>query len=131
MATINYLTTVQFDYGSVQLAGPECRRLGITRPLVVTDPGIRTTGLLDRLLQNLDGLAHAVYDCTPPNPTEAAAFEALERYRAHGATGLIAIGGGSSIDLAKAVALLATHAGPLRHYAAVEGGSAHITSAVA
>ena len=47
MATINYLTTVQFDYGAVKLVGGECKRLGITRPLLVTDRGIRDSGLLD------------------------------------------------------------------------------------
>jgi 4-hydroxybutyrate dehydrogenase len=45
MATITYLTTIQFDYGIVQTAGAECRRLGIARPLVVTDAGIRAIRL--------------------------------------------------------------------------------------
>jgi 4-hydroxybutyrate dehydrogenase len=54
-----------------------------------------------------------------------------EAYRAHGADGIVAVGGGSSMDLAKAVALLATHPGPLVQYAMVEGGFARITSAVA
>ncbi len=131
MATINYLTTVQFDHGAIRIAGAECRRLGITRPLVVTDAGVRAAGLLGRLEAHLDGLPAAVYDGTPPNPTEAAVLTALQSYRAAGADGLVAIGGGSSIDLAKAVALLATHAPPLAQYAAVEGGVPRITAAVA
>lgn len=132
MATITYLTTIQFDHGVVQTAGAECRRLGIARPLVVTDTGIRASGLLERLLSCLgDGPAAAVYDATPPNPTEAAVQEALAAYRAHQADGIVAIGGGSSLDLGKAVALLATHPGPLAQYAAVEGGAARITAAVA
>jgi alcohol dehydrogenase class IV len=131
MATINYLTTVQFDYGAVKLVGAECKRLGITRPLLVTDRGIRDSGLLDRVLQQLEGAAHAVYDGTPANPTEAAVLQALEAYRRHDANGLIALGGGSSIDLGKAVALLATHPAPLVQYAAVEGGAPRIGAAVA
>ncbi|MCC7547742.1 MAG: iron-containing alcohol dehydrogenase [Burkholderiales bacterium] len=132
MATISYLTTIQFDYGIVKTAGAECQRLGIARPLVVTDTGIRATGLLDRLLGSLgDGISHAVYDGTPPNPTEAAVLNALDAYRAHKADGIVAIGGGSSLDLGKAVALLATHPAPLVQYAAVEGGAARITAAVA
>ncbi len=131
MATINYLTTVQFDHGAIRIAGAECRRLGITRPLVVTDAGVRAAGLLQRLEAHLDGLPVAVYDGTPPNPTEAAVLAALQSYREAGANGLVAIGGGSSIDLAKAVALLATHPSPLAQYAAVEGGVPRITAAVA
>jgi alcohol dehydrogenase class IV len=131
MATINYLTTVQFDHGAIRIAGAECRRLGITRPLVVTDAGVRAAGLLGRLETHLEGLPVAVYDGTPPNPTEAAVLAALQSYRAAGANGLVAIGGGSSIDLAKAVALLATHPLPLAQYAAVEGGVPRITAAVA
>jgi alcohol dehydrogenase class IV len=131
MATINYLTTVQFDHGALKLAGSECRRLGISRPLVVTDAGVRAAGLLGLLEAQLKDLAVTVYDGTPANPTEAAVLAAVESYRAAGADGLVAIGGGSSIDLAKAVALLATHAPPLVQYAAVEGGAARITAAVA
>jgi alcohol dehydrogenase class IV len=132
MATINYLTTVQFDFGAIKLVGAECKRLGISRPLIVSDKGVRATGLLERLRENLGAeLGFELYDGTPPNPTEAAVLEALGRYRISQANGIIAIGGGSSIDLGKAVALLATHAAPLAQYAAVEGGAPKITAAVA
>jgi len=132
VATINYLTTVQFDFGAIKLAGGECARLGIKRPLIVTDRGIRASGLLDRLRENLDtALGFEVFDGTPPNPTEEAATQALAQYRAVGADGIIAMGGGSSLDLGKAVALLATHPAPFVQYAAVEGGAAKITAAVA
>jgi alcohol dehydrogenase class IV len=132
MATINYLTTVQFDFGAVKLVGAECKRLGISRPLIVSDKGVRATGLLERLRENLAAeLGFELYDSTPPNPTEAAVLEALGRYRISQADGIIAMGGGSSIDLGKAVALLATHPAPLAQYAAVEGGAPKITAAVA
>jgi hypothetical protein len=132
MATIGYLTTAQFDFGAVQLVSAECRRLGIRRPLIVTDVGIRASGLLERLRATLDAdLGFQVFDGTPPNPTEAAVLAALDRYREAGADGIIAIGGGSSIDLGKAVALLAAHPAPLVQYAAIEGGGAKITAAVA
>jgi 4-hydroxybutyrate dehydrogenase len=132
MATISYLTTVQFDYGAIKLAGAECKRLGITLPLIVSDRGIRASGLLERLRENLAaGTGFEVYEDTPANPTEAAAREALAHYRRVRANGIVAIGGGSSMDLGKAVALLATHPEPLVRYAAVEGGAARITAAVA
>ena len=132
MAVISYLTTAQFDFGAVRLVSAECQRLGVRRPLVVTDAGIRASGLLERLREAMDPvLGFEVFDQTPPNPTEAATLAALARYREVGADGVVAMGGGSSIDLGKAVALLATHPGPLVQYAAVEGGAARITAAVA
>jgi alcohol dehydrogenase class IV len=131
MATINYLTTVQFDFGAVALAKQECERLKITRPLIVTDKGVAAAGLLERLASQLDGIAFSVFDETPANPTEAAVLSALAVYREKNADGVIAIGGGSSMDLGKGVALLATHPVPLAQYAAVEGGVPRITAAVA
>ncbi len=132
MATINYLTTVQFDFGAIKLVSAECTRLGIERPLIVTDKGIRASGLLDRLRENLEpALGFEIFDDTPANPTEAAALQAVARYRSVGADGIVAMGGGSSLDLGKAVALLATHPGPFVQYAAVEGGAPKITAAVA
>jgi len=71
------------------------------------------------------------FDRTPPNPTEAAVLEATEMFRVAGCGGIVAIGGGSSIDLAKGVALIATHPAPLVDYAAVNGGVERITARVA
>ncbi len=131
MALINYLTQVQFDFGAIKLLGQECERVGITRPLIVTDPGVQSAGLLDRALNALGPLSRAIYAQTPSNPTEAAVRAAVEVWRTHQCDGLIAVGGGSSIDLAKGVAIAATHEGPLKHYATIEGGSPRITPAVA
>jgi alcohol dehydrogenase class IV len=72
----------------------------------------------------------AVFDDTPSNPTEAAVRAAVKVYHAHQCDGLIALGGGSSIDCAKGVAIAATHEGPLKTYATIEGGSLKITPAV-
>jgi alcohol dehydrogenase class IV len=72
-----------------------------------------------------------VFDDTPTNPTEEATEAAVALYREGGCDGIVALGGGSPIDLAKGVALLATHPGPLETYAAVLGGRPRITAAVA
>ncbi len=131
MAFIYYITQVQIDFGAVKLLPQECARVGIGRPLIVTDAGVRAAGVLDAAVAALGALPHAVFDQTPSNPTEAAVRAAAAMYRAQGCDGLIAVGGGSSIDLAKGVAIAATHDGPLKTYATIEGGSTKITERVA
>ena len=132
MATINYLTTVQLDHGAIKLLGAELHRLSIRRPLIVTDKGIRAAGILDKVLESLgDTVAFSIYEDTPPNPTEAAVVAATKMFVGSECDGIIAIGGGSSIDLGKATALLATHPDPLQTYAAVEGGASRISESVA
>lgn len=130
MAFIRYLTDIHLDHGAIGLLSAECNRIGITRALIVTDVGVRAAGLLAKAEAALGDLPHAVFDGTQSNPTEAgvrAAVAVLERERCDG---LIAVGGGSSIDLAKGVAIAARHAGPLKHYATIEGGSPRITESV-
>lgn len=132
MALINYLTKIQFDFGALDALAGELAELGVVRPLLVTDKGIVEAGLLDRVADSLGGTAKpAVFDGTPANPTEEAVEAAVAVYRNAGCDGLVAVGGGSSIDLAKGVALLATHDGPLERYALILGGLSRITSKVA
>lgn len=127
MATILYLTQIQFEFGAIKLLASECERVGIRRPLVVTDAGVRAAGVLQKALDALAGLPVTVFDQTPPNPTEASVRAAHEVWQTHQCDGLIAVGGGSSIDLAKGLAIVATHPGPLKTYATIEGGSPKIT----
>ena len=131
MAFIYYLTQIQLDFGALKLLPAECERIGIRKPLVVTDAGVRAAGVLDQALAALGALPHAVFDGTPFNPTEAAVRSAVQVWREHGCDGLIAVGGGSSMDLAKGVAIAATHDGPMKTYATIEGGSTKITDRVA
>jgi alcohol dehydrogenase class IV len=131
LPAIYYITQVQFDFGALSLVRAECERLGIKRPLICTDAGVTAAGLLARLQAALGDLPHAVYAGTPSNPTERAVMQAVAAYKAHAADGLIALGGGSPIDLAKGVAIMATHAGRLADYATILGGSPKITPAAA
>ena len=114
MALINYLTQIQFAEGAVGLLAQELAALGIERPLVVTDKGVRQAGLLDKALASLSAKTAGIFDETPGNPTEAAVRAAAAAYLESGADGIVAIGGGSAIDLAKGVAIAATHDGPLK-----------------
>lgn len=131
MSLIYYVTQVQFEFGAIKLLKQECERVGITRPLIITDQGVKAAGILQKALDALPGLPVAVFDQTPSNPTESAVRAAAEVFKAHLCDGLIAVGGGSAIDCAKGVAIAATHEGPLTHYATIEGGSPRITDKVA
>jgi alcohol dehydrogenase class IV len=131
MALIYYITQVQFDFGAIRLLKQECERSGISRPLIVTDAGVKAAGLLQKALDALPGLQPVVFDQTPSNPTEAAVRAAAGLYKTQRCDGLIAVGGGSAIDCAKGVAIAATHEGPLKTYATIEGGSPKITEGVA
>lgn len=134
MSQILYLTHIQIDFGVLQLLGSECERTGMRKPLIVTDPGVKAAGLLDRAVAALgsgsSALPHAVFDQTPSNPTEAAVRAAQALFEQHGCDGLVALGGGSAIDCAKGVAIAVAHSGPLKTYATIEGGSPKITDRV-
>ena len=122
--TIGYLTRIEFGEGRIADLPGFLAQAGVTKPLIATDRGLVATGMIARVTESLG--AHAVFDGTPANPTEAAVMEAYEVYKAEGCDGIVGIGGGSSLDLAKAVRILTGHPAPLDQYAAVNGGVARI-----
>lgn len=130
MPRINYLTAIDFGPGELDGLPAAMVELGISRPLFVSDRGLAASGLADKVLALMPGVT-ASYLETPSNPTEAAVSDALEVYRGNSCDGVIALGGGSPIDLAKGVALLATHGGPLEQYAAIYGGIERIRPTIA
>ncbi|GBO84876.1 4-hydroxybutyrate dehydrogenase [Marinobacter adhaerens] len=127
IAQINYLTNIRLGAGAIASLNDELASMKVSKPLIITDAGLVSSGLLDKVRATAKlSDSVAIYDGTPANPTEAAVEDALHAYRCDDCDGIVAIGGGSSIDLAKAVALLATHERPLRQYAAINGGVARI-----
>ncbi len=130
MALITYLTAIEFGAGALSTLPDQLTAVGMMRPLIVSDRGLQATGLLERI-EKLCPPGAPVFLDVPPNPTEAASRAALAVYRDHQCDGLCAVGGGSPIDLAKGVALLASHSGPLESYAAIYGGISKITAAIA
>ncbi|MGD0910524.1 MAG: iron-containing alcohol dehydrogenase [Terracidiphilus sp.] len=125
MSTINYLTRIEFGEGQVARLPEFLAALGVKRPLIATDKGLVASGLV-RKVCNLVGHGAVVFDGTPANPTEEAVNIAYALYKASGCDGIVGLGGGSSIDLAKAVRLLTGHPGPLEQYTAIAGGIARI-----
>lgn len=128
MALINYLTRIHFADGVLEDAlQAEVEALNIKRPLLVTDEGLMSAGLVERAEAALpSGMAPVLFAQTPSNPTEQAVQQAAETYMNEACDGLIGFGGGSPLDLAKAVGIAVTHDGALSDYAAIEGGVARI-----
>lgn len=127
MALIQYLSRILFDFGAIRALADEIDRLKLRRPLLVTDPGVAQAGLLERVLAAARPHAPIVYDATTENPTEDSLLACLDLWSEHGCDGVIALGGGSPIDLAKAVALITTHGGQLADYNVKHGGSEKIS----
>jgi alcohol dehydrogenase class IV len=104
--------------GALGEVGTALARLGIRRPLVVSDPFMARSGLLARLTERLDaaGIAWQAFTNTVPDPTTAVVEAGVAQLQAGSYDGLIALGGGSPIDTAKAMAVLAANGGRMRDY---------------
>jgi alcohol dehydrogenase class IV len=119
---------LKFGDGAADEIGYDLAQLGVSRALVVTDPGVAATGLPERVAAQLPGFAiqAAVFEGVRVEPTDASMQAAIDWARAHGPwDAFVAVGGGSSIDTAKAVNLLLTNPGELLDYvnAPVGGGA--------
>ena len=125
MGTINYLTRIEFGEGQVARLAEFLDLLAIKRPLIATDKGLVAAGLVQKISE-LAKRPVTVFDGTPANPTEEAVLAAHAIYSGNGCDGIIGLGGGSAIDLAKAVRLLTGHPGPLAQYTVVAGGISRI-----
>jgi len=125
--TISYLTKVQFGPGSLADLPEVIQRVGLKRPLVVTDGGLLERGFVERLCLK----EPVVFSEIETNPTETSVLSGLERYRAESCDGIIALGGGSPMDVAKAIGIMATHHVALEETAFICGGLERVTSAVA
>lgn len=124
MPMLTFQNPVRFDFGAIKKLPEALNRQGINRPFLVTDRGLRDSGLLDQITAVLEDKSVAtIYDGTPGNPTEEAVDEALESYQSNECDGVVCIGGGSPMDLGKAVALLAVSGGPLAQYDPLAGGN--------
>ncbi len=87
MALLNYGNPIRFEFGAVKHLPEALAKLGIVRPLIATDAGLRAAGLVERIVDTLDlPEPVCIYDATPANPTEDAVTEALALYRSAGCT---------------------------------------------
>jgi choline dehydrogenase len=100
--------------GAIARLGEVVAGLGITRPLLVSDPGVAAAGLVERALEHLDNAV--VFGEVRPNPDIALVDRGAELYTAEGCDGLVGLGGGSSLDTAKSIGVVARHGGSILGY---------------
>lgn len=115
---------IEFGDGTIQNLGEHVKAFGGKKPLLVSDAGVISAGILTKAVEALDagGLSHATYSDIEPNPTDISITDGVEVYKAEACDVVIAVGGGSVMDAAKAIRLLTTHAPPLEPYYADVGG---------
>jgi alcohol dehydrogenase class IV len=120
---MNTILTGKWNYPTTVWAGPDrikelpdaCRALGIKRPLLVTDTGLKQTPMVQTALaaNQAAGLPTSLFGDVKSNPGESSVAVGLDAYRAHGADGVVAMGGGSALDVGKAVAFMSGQTRPI------------------
>ena len=128
---LNYFNRPYFENGALKKISEVLRTHEVKNPLICSDPGLSSIGMTDKI-RNLisNDFSSSFYEETPANPTEKAVIDALEIFKDNHCDGVVGFGGGSSMDLAKAVALMANHNGDLIDYSVNEGGYGKITETI-
>jgi len=114
----NYPTAVRFGAGRIGELAEACKSLGMTKPLLVTDPGLAALPMIREALSanQAAGLPTGLFSDVKPNPVGKNVEDGVEAYRAGSHDGIIAWGGGSGVDAAKAVALMVGQSGSIWDY---------------
>jgi alcohol dehydrogenase class IV len=129
LSSFSFPTKITFGSGAVRELPGVLAELGAHKPLIVTDPGLRASGVVDTVTGVLRdaGIAHEVFDRVHGNPIEEDVTESAALYRASGCDAAIGLGGGSALDVSKAVVVMARYDGPLADLEWQAGGMARMT----
>lgn len=128
MKQFNFPTVLLYGQGSLIEACKRLKKLGIKKPLLVTDKNLVSLGLVKKLSDELtkNDIPYVLFDETHPNPLEKDCILGAKIYKDNQCDSLIALGGGSPMDAAKGIMVLATHDGPLAKYDDAKGGDSLI-----
>lgn len=129
ITTFSFPTRIVFGVGAVRQIPAYLQEIGVSRPLLVTDPGLRAAPPFKAVESALrdGGIQYEVFDGVHPNPIEDDVLQAAESYRKAGCDVVIGVGGGSAIDVAKATVIMARQEGTLADYEAQAGGMDRLT----
>ena len=118
----NYPTSIRFGAGRIKELSDVCKSVGMKNPLLITDPGLAALPMVNNAIarNNANGLPTGLFSNVKPNPVSKNVDEGVEAYLAGGHDGIIAWGGGSGVDAAKAVALMVGQTGPIWDFEDVE-----------
>lgn len=111
-------TKISFGEGVSQNLADEIKKMGHSRPMVITDKGLIAAGIIDKITASLaeSKIQYQIFDGIEPNPRDITVQKAYQMAEEYDADMLVAIGGGSSMDTAKAVGVLMTHGGTINDY---------------
>ncbi len=129
VVTFAFPTTILFGAGAIQRLPLCLQEIHVTKPLIVSDPGVRSAGVLDSVVDVLQQAAipHGIFYGVHGNPVEDDVLQSVHLYRTLGCDGVIGLGGGSSLDVAKVAVVMARHDGPLAELEWQAGGMARMT----
>jgi alcohol dehydrogenase class IV len=129
LSNFNFPTRILFGAGAVRELPQVLAEHGVTKPLIVTDPGLRASGVVDAVAGVLRDAAipFEIFDQVHGNPVEEDVVGSAALYRSGACNGAIGLGGGSALDVSKAVVVLARYDGPLADLEWQAGGMARMT----
>ena len=130
MKQFNFPTVLLYGEGALKESASRIKKLGFKKPLLVTDKTLVELGIVNQVEEVLKsvGIHVTVFDGTHPNPVEDDCIAGANVYKDNYCDSLIAVGGGSPMDAAKGIMVLATHEGPLSKYDDAKGGDAYIVN---
>lgn len=118
LLTYIFGASIEFGIGCLRDLSNRLGNFGVQRLLVVTDAGVIKAGILDKILEQLEksSVKYWIFDRVQPNPTDDNAMDGIEKYIENGCNAILGVGGGSPIDTAKAIRILASNPGHIRNY---------------
>ncbi len=114
----NFPGAIHVGWGESDKIAIHVSELGEGKTFIVTDNGVINAGILKKITQSLDeaGMPHIIFDGVQPNPTDKIVYEGVAKYREENCNIILAVGGGSPIDAAKGILVMARHPGTLKNY---------------
>lgn len=118
ITTFSFPTKIIFGPGALEQLRAAVQEINGKRPLLVTDKGVVTSGILEQVTAQLQhaSLNYGIFDGVASNPIEENVIAGVACYKKENADCVITLGGGSPLDMGKAIALMSTHAWPMEQY---------------